>query len=83
MMSRITLDLKKRGKEHIHYNLSRNPMVGDGEGPYCYQMSPLRFRDIITGGKSMPRSIGIPRESTWKPSLRGSGAAVPVRGPGG
>jgi len=72
MMSRITIDLRKRGKEDIHYNLSGRPM-GDGEGPYCYQLSRVRFRDIITGGKSIPKSFGIPRESTWKPNSQSPG----------
>jgi len=59
MMSRITLDLRKRAKERIRYDLSRY-VVEDEYGPYCYQLSQLHFRDIITGGKSMPRNTGIP-----------------------
>ena len=60
-MSRITIDLKKRAKEHIHYDLSRRPVAEDEDGPYCYQMSHMRFRDIVTGGRSTPRTVGVPR----------------------
>lgn len=62
-MSRITIDLRKRAKERIHYDLSRHTADGE-DGLYCYQMSHLRFRDIITGGKSMPRNVGMPRASS-------------------
>lgn len=67
-MSRITIDLKKRAKDHVHYNPSRHrPAVVDENAPYCYQMSHIRFRDIITGGKTMvPKNTGVPREPTCK-----------------
>ena len=64
MMSRITIDLKKRAQEHIRYDLSRHVVVGDEDGLYCYQLSHIRFRDIITGGKSMFKNTRTPREST-------------------
>lgn len=69
MMSRITIDLKKRAEDNIHYDLSRHPAVADEDGPYCYQLSHIRFRDMITGGKRMPKNIRIPRESTRKQDL--------------
>ena len=62
-MSRITIDLRKRAKERIRYDLSRY-VVEDEYGPHCYQLSQLHFRDIITGGRSMPRNTGIPASST-------------------
>ena len=68
MMSRITIDLKKRAKGHIHYDLSRHPVVVDEDGPYCYQLSHIRFRDMITGRKSVPKNTRVPREPTWKHS---------------
>ena len=58
-MSRITIDLRKRAKERIRYDLSRY-VVEDEYGPYCYQLSQFHFRDVITGGRSMPRNTGIP-----------------------
>jgi len=64
MMSRITLDLRKRAKEPIHYDLSRQTAGGGESGPYCYQLSHVRFRDIITGGRSVPTDIRIPRTTT-------------------
>ncbi|KAF9651652.1 hypothetical protein BDM02DRAFT_3184398 [Thelephora ganbajun] len=69
MMSRITIDLKKRAQEHIYYNLPRHAVVGNEDGPYCYQLSHIRFRDIITGWKSTPRNIRMPHRSAWKWSL--------------
>ena len=59
MMSRITIDLRKRAKERVRYDLSRY-VVEDEYGPHCYQLSQFHFRDILTGGKSMPRNTGIP-----------------------
>jgi len=73
MMSRITIDLKKRAEDHIHYDLSGRPVVVDEDGPYCYQLSRIRFRDMITGGKRMPKNIRVPRESTRKQNLGDSG----------
>lgn len=58
-MSRITIDLRKRAKERVRYDLSRY-VVEDEYGPHCYQLSQFHFRDILTGGKSMPRNTGIP-----------------------
>lgn len=76
MMSRITIDLKKRAKDHIHYDLSRHPTVVDEDGPYCYQMSHIRFRDIITGGRVRPRILGP------LTNIRGSRARiVPIQPP--
>ena len=48
-MSRITLDLKKRANEHIHYGFSTGPMVVDEGGRYRYppQLSHIRFRDPV------------------------------------
>ena len=60
-MSRVTIDLKKHATGRVHYVLSGGPVVvRDEEGPYCYQMTPIRFRDIITGGKGKPKSTGHP-----------------------
>ena len=75
-MSRITIDLRKRAKERIRYDLSRY-VVEDEYGPYCYQLSQLHFRDIITGGRSMPRNTGIPA-STGNPGTAGDISTVPV-----
>jgi len=58
MMSRITIDLRKRAKERIRYDMSRH--ADDEDGLYCYQLSHLRFRDLITGGKSVPGATGMP-----------------------
>ena len=53
MMSRITLDLKKRASEHIHYGFSTDPMVVDEGRPYRYppQLSRMRFRDPVESGR--------------------------------
>lgn len=55
-MSRITIDLRKRARERVHsgYDVSRNTEAGDDGGLYCYQLSHLRFRDVLTGVRSMP-----------------------------
>ena len=74
MMSRVTIDLKKHAKDHIHYDASRHAAQGGEEGPYCYQLSHIRFRDIITGGSGVPRPPRTPHQSAErrnpdKPSL--------------
>lgn len=66
MMSRVTIDLKKHAREHVHYDLSRHVVVGDEEGPYCYQLSHIRFRDIITGGRGIPRYNRTPHQPSLK-----------------
>lgn len=63
MMSRVTIDLKKHARDHVHYDLSRHVVVADEEGPYCYQMSHIRFRDMITGGKPVHRPTRTPQGS--------------------
>ena len=69
-MSRVTIDLKKHGKDHIHYDVSRQAAVsGDEDGPYCYQMSRIRFRDIITGGKGTPKPPRTPQQSAERGKL--------------
>jgi hypothetical protein len=73
-MSRVTIDLKKRAKEHtVHYNLSRPGVVETEESPYCYQLSHIRFRDIITGGKSVSKPGSTPYKPASKPSLGNPG----------
>ena len=47
MMSRITIDLKKRAGDDAQYNLGRMA-VGNEEGLCYYQLFHIRFRDIIT-----------------------------------
>lgn len=74
MMSRVTIDLKKHAKEHVHYDLSRHVVVGDEEGPYCYQLSHIRFRDIVTGGRTIAsvnsgRTPPNPNDSALKRDL--------------
>lgn len=69
MMSRVTIDLKKHAKDHIHYDISRHVAPADGEGPYCYQMSRIRFRDIITGGRRVPRPPRTPYESAERRNM--------------
>lgn len=64
MMSRITIDLKKHAQGRVHYDLSRRAVVDDEEGPYCYQLSQVRFRSIIHGGNDIPKHAGAPHEST-------------------
>lgn len=76
MMSRVTIDLKKHAKDHIH--ASRHIVMGDEEGPYCYQLSHIRFRDIITGGKGMARPPTTPYQSAERRNL---GNPVLVAGP--
>lgn len=49
MMSRITIDLKKRARKDEDDDLAGHP--------YCYQMSPLRFRDVVTGRRSMTTNV--------------------------
>lgn len=53
MMSRITIDLKKRANDHVHYGVSSDPMVADEGGPYrhSYQLSRIRFRDPRESGR--------------------------------
>jgi hypothetical protein len=68
-MSRVTIDLKKHAKDHIHYDSSRHVVGGDEEGPYCYQLSHIRFRDIITGGNGMPRPPRTPHGSVERRNL--------------
>lgn len=79
MMSRVTIDLKKHAKDHVHYDLSRHLMVKDEEGPYCYQLSHVRFRDIITGGKTASRHAMRTRESALKQKM-GNQESVPKAG---
>ena len=81
-MSRVTIDLKKHAKDHIHYDMSRHVVVGDEEGPYCYQLSHIRFRDVITGGKGMPRPPRTPHQSGERrnPDLVAEAGAVLARG---
>ena len=74
-MSRVTIDLKKHARDHVHYDLSRHVVVGDEEGPYCYQLSHIRFRDIITGGRGVPRSNNTPHQSALKQKMHNSGTA--------
>ena len=74
-MSRITIDLKKRGEDRTHYDLSKQRAAESGDIPYCYQLSDLRFRDIITGGKSMPKTVRVPREFARKRNSDDSDAA--------
>ena len=78
-MSRVTIDLKKHAKDHIHYDGSRNVVTGDEEGPYCYQLSHIRFRDILTGGKGMPRPPRTPHGSAERRNL-GNPGLVPDPG---
>jgi len=40
MMSRITIDLKKHGKDHVRYTGSKHVVTADEYGPYCYQLCP-------------------------------------------
>lgn len=65
-MSRITIDLKKRAEDSTYYDLSKQRAVTNEDIPYCYQLSDIRFRDIITRGKSMPRTVRVPREFARK-----------------
>jgi len=58
MMSRITLDLKKHAWKDSQHETS--------EIPHCYQMSRIRFRDVITGRKSMGTKGVISRDHLWK-----------------
>ena len=78
-MSRVTIDLKKHARDHVHYDLSRHVMVGGDpeEGPYCYQLSQVRFRDIITGGKGVRSTSRTPHDSALKRNL-GNQGAIPV-----
>ena len=62
MMSRITIDLKKRAKEHIHDDISRSPVVVYQDGPSSYQLSRIQFRD--------------PCDSGWKQNSGGSGTVA-------
>ena len=68
-MSRITIDLKKRGEDRTHYDLSKQRAAENEDIPYCYQLSDIRFRDIITRGKSMPKTVRVPREFARKRNL--------------
>jgi len=76
MMSRITIDLKKRAEDHTHYDLSKQRAAANEDIPYCYQLSDIRFRDIITRGKSMPRTVRVPREFARKRNSDDSDAAA-------
>jgi len=69
MMSRVTIDLKKHGKDHVHYAGSKHVVTTDEDGPYCYQLSHIRFRDVITGGRGMPRPPRTPHGSVDKRNL--------------
>jgi len=89
MMSRVTIDLKKHARDHVHYDLSRHVVVSDEEGPYCYQLSHIRFRDIITGGNSLskPGTGRTPYGSALKPKSGNTDVAsnsiplVAIQGP--
>lgn len=65
-MSRITIDLKKRAEDRTYYDISKQRAVANEDIPYCYQLSDIRFRDIITRGKSMPKTVRAPREFARK-----------------
>ena len=53
MMSRITLDLKKRASENIHYGISTGPMTAEDRGPYRYppQLSRIQFQDPLESAR--------------------------------
>ena len=72
-MSRITVDLKKHAFGRVHYDLSRHAVVDDEDGPYCYQLSQIRFRSIIHGGGNLPKPGATPHESDLKDSGNSNG----------
>ena len=88
-MSRITLDLKKRASEHIHYGFSMDPMVVDEGGPYRYppQLSRIRFRDpVVSGRKGNSGDFDVDMVPPVSPSQEvtaDSETFRPTRNPGG
>lgn len=78
MMSRITIDLKKRANsDNVHFGRSTDPMVVDGDGPYrsSYQLSHIQFRD--------PREYtqrGNPGDSDTVVDIDGTAPVSPSRG---
>jgi hypothetical protein len=93
MMSRITIDLKKRASSSAHYGRSNDPMVADEGGPYqhTYQMASMQFRDpreTTRGGNTGDTETVTDTETAVPVSSQNQGATIdeilrPTRNPDG